>query len=209
VIRHRAPPIFATTTTRSRTASPGNVTTTIFTPLAPVFQVADVDITVGRGPLPFQPFPFRGTKSPPLDLSNPAAAIGVFSYVSVVGNNGPANGATNNDGSPSGEVNYTFMAPSVFSPLIGLASPIVTGAGNAFASLSSTIPPSGRSHTQAGHREGQLVGRRGHRAPALTPVRHARAHLRGPWWTLRAPGANASITFDAGSRRQRGLVTGS
>ena len=126
-----APTIFATTTySVTNGQSWINITTVIFNAnifAAPVFQVADVDITVARGPLPFQPFPFRGTKSPPLDLSSPASAIGVWSYVSVVGNNGPANGATNNDGSPSGEVNYTFTAPSVFSPLIGLASPIVTG----------------------------------------------------------------------------------
>ena len=37
----------------------------------PIFSLADVDITVSRGRLPFQPFPARGNKSPPLDLTSP------------------------------------------------------------------------------------------------------------------------------------------
>ena len=202
-----SPTIFATTTySVTNGQSWINMTTVIFNanPFpAPVFQVADVDITVARGPLPFQPFPFRGTKSPPLDLSNPAAAIGVFSYVSVVGNNGPANGATNNDGSPSGEVNYTFTAPNVFSPLIGLASPIVTGAGNAFASLGSTIPAFGMlTHTR------KLVIAKGNSVEAGLNIALPTLYVPVFGFDARAtftgtvvdgssnPVPNASITFD-------------
>ena len=60
--------------------------------------------TASRGRLPFQPFPDRGHKPPPLDLSNPEFSVGVWNYVTLAGNNGPADGPANNDGSASGEV---------------------------------------------------------------------------------------------------------
>ena len=102
-------------------------TVTNFLPFpAPVFQIGDVDITVQRGRLPFQPFPNRGNKSPPLDLSDPAPSLGVWNYVGAPGNNGPSDGPTNNDGSPSGEVSYAFFADSVFTPLVGVAGGVVT-----------------------------------------------------------------------------------
>lgn len=148
-----APTIFVTTVySVTNGQSWINITTSVLNtnPFpVPIFQVADVNITVARGALPFQPFPFRGTKSPPLDLSNPFSAIGVYQYLSAVGNNGPANGPSNNDGSPSGEVTYTMVPNSVSTPLIGLASPIVTAAGNTFnlaavgAGMPPTVPPFG------------------------------------------------------------------
>jgi len=112
----------------------------------PIFSIADVDITVSRGRLPFQAFPDRGNKSPPLDLTSDASvfqALGVFLYASTPGNNGPADGPTNNDGSPSGEVNYTFAADSLPKPLMGLASGLLTLVGNVFdlAAVAGGTPP--------------------------------------------------------------------
>lgn len=98
----------------------------------PVFSVADADVMVGKGRLPFQPFPGRGPKSPPLDLMNPYPSIGVWSFLAVPGNNGPADGPTNNDLSPSGEVSYVFVPESLQKPLIGVASPLVAMSGNFF-----------------------------------------------------------------------------
>jgi hypothetical protein len=95
-----------------------------------VFSIADADITASRGRLPFQPFPDRGHKPPPLDLSNPEFSVGVWNYVTLAGNNGPADGPANNDGSPSGEVSYTFIPDSILTPLIGFGSDAVTVAGN-------------------------------------------------------------------------------
>jgi len=112
----------------------------------PVFSVADVDITVSRGRLPFQPFPDRGNKSPPLDLTSPSSiflSIGVYNYLTTLGNNGPADGPTNNDGSPSGEVSYTFVADSVLTPLMGVASGLLTLASNLFdlSAVAAGTPP--------------------------------------------------------------------
>jgi hypothetical protein len=112
----------------------------------PIFSVADVDITVSRGRLPFQPFPDRGNKSPPLDLTSPTSvflALGVYNYMTTLGNNGPADGSTNNDGSPSGEVSYTFVADSVFTPLMGVANGLLTLSSNLFdlAAVASGTPP--------------------------------------------------------------------
>ncbi len=123
---------------------------------APVFAISDVDITVSRGRLPFQPFPDRGPKSPPVDLTDPTAifsAIGVWNYVSGPGNNGPSDGPTNNDGSASEEVSYTFIPDSLFTPLIGVASSVVTVVSNTFdlaavgAGSPPTIPPFGGTLT--------------------------------------------------------------
>jgi hypothetical protein len=112
----------------------------------PIFSIADVDITVSRGRLPFQPFPGRGNKPPPLDLTSPTSvflALGVFNYLSAPGNNGPTDGLTNDDGSPSGEVSYTFVADSVFDPLMGAASGLLSLAGNVFdlAAVAGGTPP--------------------------------------------------------------------
>jgi hypothetical protein len=109
----------------------------------PVFSIADADVSVSRGRIPFTPFPARGHKPPPLDLANPFAAIAVFNYVSSPGNNGPADGPTNNDGSPSGEVSYTIVPNSLSTPLIGLATSLVTVVGNTFdlAAVASGSPP--------------------------------------------------------------------
>jgi hypothetical protein len=101
----------------------------------PIFSISDVDITVQRGRLPFQPFPFRGNKPPPLDLTDQLSvflALGVWNYVAAPGNNGPSDGPTNNDGSASGEVSYTFVADSITTPLMGVADGLVTVAGNTF-----------------------------------------------------------------------------
>ena len=76
-------------------------------------------------------------------------SIGVYNYVSSLGNNRPADGPTNNDGSPSGEVSYTFVADSVFSPLMGVANGLLTLASNLFnlaavaAGKPETIAPGG------------------------------------------------------------------
>ncbi len=109
----------------------------------PVFSIADADISVSRGRIPFTPFPARGHKPPPLDLGDPFAAIAIYNYITTAGNNGPADGATNNDGSPSEEVSYTILPNSVSSPLIGLASSLVTVVGNPFdlAAVGGGTPP--------------------------------------------------------------------
>ena len=110
----------------------------------PVFSIGDADITGGRGRLPFQPFPARGHKPPPLDLSNVIAALGVWNYVTLAGNNRPSDGPTNPDGSPSGEVSYTFVADSITSPLVGVGSSDVTLAGNL---VPGALAPDGGSLT--------------------------------------------------------------
>jgi hypothetical protein len=112
----------------------------------PAFSIADVDITVSRGRLPFQPFPDRGPKPPPVDLTDPISiflAIGVVNYVSAPGNNGPSDGPASNDGSPSGEVSYTIVADSLLTPLFAVASGVVTVASNTFdlAAVASGNPP--------------------------------------------------------------------
>jgi hypothetical protein len=110
---------------------------------APVFSIADTDVTVTRGRLPFSPFPDRGAKPPPLDLGNPFSAIGVFNYLAFAGNNGPENGPTNNDGSASEEVSYAIVPSSLFDPLIGVASGAVSIVGNSFdlVAVGSGSPP--------------------------------------------------------------------
>lgn len=125
----------------------------------PVFSIADVDITVSRGRLPFQPFPDRGHKPPPVDLTNPISiftGIGVVNYVSAPGNNGPSDGPVNNDGSASGEVSYTFVADSLLTPLFAIASGVVTVASNSFdlAAVAGGNPPTIR------RRRGTLVFKR-------------------------------------------------
>jgi hypothetical protein len=109
----------------------------------PVFQIADVDIFTSRSRLPFQPFPGRGNRFPPLDFTNPFASFGVFPYLGTVGNNSPSDGPVNNDGSPSDEVTYTYVAPSVASPLVGVADNQVAIIGNAFdlAAVGGGNPP--------------------------------------------------------------------
>jgi hypothetical protein len=141
------PTIFATTVYSVTDGNPWvDVSTTVVNtnPFpVPVFSIADADVTVQRGRLPFTPFPARGHKPPPLDLSSPFSAIAVFNYVTTAGNNGPANGPTNNDLSPSGEVSYTIVPGSVTTPLIGIASGLVTIAGNTFdlAAVGAGSPP--------------------------------------------------------------------
>ncbi len=109
----------------------------------PVFSIADADISVSRGRIPFTPFPARGHKPPPLDLSNPFSAVAIFNYVTTAGNNGPADGPTNNDQSPSEAVSYTILPNAVSTPLIGLASSLVTVVGNPFnlAAVGMGTPP--------------------------------------------------------------------
>ncbi len=109
----------------------------------PIFQITDADITVSRSRIPFQPFPFRGSKNPPLDLSDPLAALGAFLYLSTPGVLGPEDGSMNDDGTPKQDVSYTFVAPSLSEPLIGFASPAVVAVGNFFdlAALAGGNPP--------------------------------------------------------------------
>jgi len=106
--------------------------TNVFTDPAPVFSIADADILAGRGRIPFQPMEDRGHKPPLLDLSAPESAIGVWSYLSLPGNNGPDDGPANNDGSPSGKVTYTYVPDSVTAPLVGAADQNVAVIGNFF-----------------------------------------------------------------------------
>ena len=106
--------------------------TNLFTATAPVFSIADADILAGRGRIPFQPMEDRGHKPPLLDLSQPQSAIGIWSYLSLPGNNGPDDGPANNDGSPSGKVTYTFVPDSVTAPLVGVADQNVAVIGNFF-----------------------------------------------------------------------------
>ncbi|HEV7509228.1 MAG TPA: hypothetical protein VGS07_30410 [Thermoanaerobaculia bacterium] len=114
----------------------GNVPVTLF-------SVADADVMVGKSRLPFQPFPDRGPKSPPLDLGNTFPSIGRWSFLAVPGNNGPADGPTNNDLSPVGEVSYVFVPESLEKPLMGVASNVVAISGNVFdvQAQSSDNPP--------------------------------------------------------------------
>lgn len=109
----------------------------------PIFQITDADITVGRSRIPFQPFPFRGPKNPPLDLSDPFAAFGVFPFVSTPGVLGPEDGSMNTDGSPKEDVSYTFVAPSVAQPLMGIANGVLVALGNSFdlAAVGAGNPP--------------------------------------------------------------------
>ncbi len=109
----------------------------------PIFQITDADITVGRSRIPFQPFPFRGSKNPPLDLSDPLGAFGAFPFMSMPGVLGPEDGSMNDDGTPKQDVSYTIVPPSVTQPLIGFASPMVVAVGNSFdlAALASGNPP--------------------------------------------------------------------
>lgn len=109
----------------------------------PIFQVTDLDITVSRSRIPFQPFPFRGSKNPPLDISDPLGAFGAYPFMSTPGVLGPDDGSMNDDGTPKQDVSYTFVAPSLAAPLIGFASPAVVGVGNSFdlAAVASGNPP--------------------------------------------------------------------
>ncbi len=128
----------------------------------PIFSLADADITVSRGRLPFQPFPARGNKSPPLDLTDPTSvflSIGVMHFVSAPGNNGPSDGPTNNDGSPSGEVSYTFVADSVFDPLMGIATGLLTLASNLFDLGAVAVGDIPRVQRAANWSEGQNSAR--------------------------------------------------
>jgi hypothetical protein len=106
--------------------------TNLYVAPAPVFSIGDVDILAGRGRIPFQPMEDRGHKPPLLDLSAPESALGVWNYLSLPGNNGPSDGPANNDGSPSGKVTYTFVADSVFAPLVGVADQNAAVIGNFF-----------------------------------------------------------------------------
>jgi hypothetical protein len=114
-----------------------------------VFQITDVDILAGGGRLAFQPFPFRGHKPPPLDLSSPAGAFGLFQFLSSAGNNGPDDGPTNNDGSPSGEVSYTIVpveakyegGVTLPNLLQGFGDNEVVGVGNAFTDPGALLGP--------------------------------------------------------------------
>jgi hypothetical protein len=98
----------------------------------PVFQVTDTDITVTRGRIPFQPFPARGSKNPPLDLSDLFSAFGVMPFVATPGLVGPEDGEVTTDGSPKGDVSYMLVAPSLAAPLMGIAGGTVVAVGNAF-----------------------------------------------------------------------------
>jgi hypothetical protein len=109
----------------------------------PVFSIADVDVLAARSLLPFQPFPDRGTKLPPLDLGDPIPAVGVWPYLVLAGNNGPADGPTNSDLSPCGAVTYTFLADSPLTPFVGVADDLVAAVGNFFdlAAVAGNHPP--------------------------------------------------------------------
>ncbi len=108
-----------------------------------LFSIADADVMVGRGRLPFQPFPNRGPMSPPYELTNPFPSLGSWSFLAMPGNNGPADGPANNDLTPSGEVSYVFVADSVDRPLVGVASPLVALPGSYFdvAAVAAGNPP--------------------------------------------------------------------
>lgn len=109
----------------------------------PIFQVGDADITVSRSRIPFQPFPFRGSKNPPLDLSDPLSALGVFPFLSTPGVLGAEDGPMNDDDTPKTDVSYTLVAPSLAEPLIGVANSTIVLAGNSFdlAALAAGNPP--------------------------------------------------------------------
>jgi hypothetical protein len=116
--------------------------TNYFPAPAPVFSIGDVDILAGRSRIPFQPMEDRGHKPPLLDLSSPQSAIGVWNYLSLPGNNGPDDGPANNDGSPSGEVSYTYVPDTLFAPLVGVADQNVAVVGNFFnLAAPGAIPP--------------------------------------------------------------------
>ncbi len=109
----------------------------------PIFQITDADITVGRSRIPFQPFPFRGSKNPPLDLSDPLSAFGAYPFLATPGVLGPEDGAMNDDGTAKEDVSYALVPPSAAQPLIGFASTAVVAVGNSFdlAALAAGNPP--------------------------------------------------------------------
>lgn len=142
-----APTIFVTTT---YSVTEGNAWIDLDTEVTngnpfplPIFQITDADITVNRSRIPFQPFPFRGPKNPPLDLSDPLSALGVFPFLSTPGVLGPEDGSMNDDGSPKQDVSYSFVAPSLAEPLIGFANGTVVAIGNSFdlAAVGGGNPP--------------------------------------------------------------------
>jgi hypothetical protein len=140
------PTLLATTTSSVTDGEPWvDIETTVtnhYPAAAPVFSIGDTDILAGRSRIPFQPMEDRGHKPPLLDLSAPETALGVWSFLSLPGNNGPEDGPANNDGSPSGKVTYTFVPESVGAPLVGVADQNVAVVGN-FFNLASPggIPP--------------------------------------------------------------------
>ena len=142
-----APTIFVTTT---YSVTDGNswidleTTVTNGNPFPlPIFQLTDIDVTVSRSRIPFQPFPFRGSKNPPLDISDPLGAFGAYPFLATPGVLGPEDGSMNDDGTAKDDVSYAFVAPSLAAPLIGFASPAIVGVGNAFdlAAVATGNPP--------------------------------------------------------------------
>ena len=108
----------------------------------PVFTIGDADILPQHGRLPFQPFPDRGARVPPLDVTAPFSALGVWPFVATPGNNGPEDTPDGLDGAV-GEVCYAFLAPSVGEPLVGVASELVVLASSFFdlAAVGAGTPP--------------------------------------------------------------------
>ena len=99
---------------------------------AAVFHITDTELKFGRGNLPFQPFPHRGPKPPPLDFSDPWAAIGVFPFVASPGQLRPEDGPMTDDGRTVGEVCYTWVAAERGHLLFGLGEARMLMVGPAF-----------------------------------------------------------------------------
>ena len=98
----------------------------------PVFQVSDGDLLFFKNRYPFQPFPDRGPKPPPLDLADPWPAIGAFPFVAAPGNLAPYDGPVTDQHTPAGEVGYTWIPEDGEQPLIGVASGEMLFVGNHF-----------------------------------------------------------------------------
>ncbi len=133
-----------------------------------VFNITDAIPLVGRNLLPFVPFPGRGFNNPKLVVTSPegvAAALGIYPFVALPGNVGPANGITDpTTGAVSGEVAYGLVPVSIaidpdgpagpmnpivtqLSALLGANSDLVSASGNPFDPSKSPKLPAGGSIT--------------------------------------------------------------
>ncbi len=83
--------------------------------LVPIFSIGD-EGQYFRSQLVFQPFPYRGSVAPPINLANPLSAVGVYPWFALPGVHvsGPEAGV--------GEVGvcYAIVATALNVPLVGL-----------------------------------------------------------------------------------------
>ncbi len=94
-----------------------------------LFSIVDAMVLGGRSNLPFAVFPGRGFDHPPLDLTDPLPAVGIYPYVSATGRLGPSDGIADTVAMvPAEEVSYTVLTPPGL--LFGVNSDLVSATGN-------------------------------------------------------------------------------